>query len=79
MRIMLKASYKRQERYRGQEPELISAEYGEIPDEIVLGETGMALAHVAREKGTPEGIEMGDIIERAVRAACRVGKMRLLR
>ena len=35
MRIMVRATYRRQLHYHGEEPQLIDAQYAEVPDGIV--------------------------------------------
>lgn len=67
MRVMLRASYKRCEKGKKPgKPELISAEYGEVPDELIMGQWALALRDAVRMKEGPYAAqEIQDAIERA--------------
>lgn len=73
---MLKASYKRQERYTpGAEPELIGAQYGEIPEALMLGEMALAVRDGTLAKGDLDAAEQ---ISRAIAAATEAGALMTL-
>lgn len=59
MRVMLKASYQRAEQYSEGDgkPVLLSAEYGEVPDELVLGEVASAAMDHAQLSGDERGAQ----------------------
>ena len=72
---MLKASYKRQARYTGQAPEMISAEYGEIDDRLMMGALASGIRDVAQIRGDEK---MATMIGDAMCRAAKDGKLILI-